>query len=106
GGPRPSPPPLGEDGGTAANSGRAAGTGQNGCSRGLPSGRMLAKYATANHGAPAGLGSPRCNAVMPGHSIHATAAMRGAADSNSLHVATAANPARPRALQADQPPGC
>ena len=72
----------------AARSLPPARTGQNGCSLGLPSGRTVARNATGKHGAPGGAGWPRPKAVMPGHSIAATAAISGAPDSNSRQVAT------------------
>ncbi len=72
----------------AARSLPPARTGQNGCSRGLPSGRTVARNATGKHGMPGGAGWPRPKAVMPGHSIAAAAAISGAPDSNSPQVAT------------------
>jgi len=51
-------------------------------SRGLPSGRIVASYATGKHGVPGGAGWLRARAVMPGHSIAAAAAICGAPDSN------------------------
>jgi hypothetical protein len=79
---------LGEDRGMAASSLPPASTGQNGCSLGLPSGRVVARNAIAKHGVPGAAGWPRSKAVMPGHSIAATAAISGAPDSNSRQVAT------------------
>jgi hypothetical protein len=72
----------------AARSLPPARTGQNGCSLGLPSGRAVARNATGKHGMPADAGWPRPNAVMPGHSIAAAAAICGAPDSNSPQVTT------------------
>ncbi len=80
--------PLGEWRGMAARSLPPARTGQNGCSLGLPSGRVVARKAIGNHAVPGGAGRPRSNAVMPGQSIAAAAAISGAPDSNSCQVAT------------------
>jgi hypothetical protein len=78
----------------AANSLPSARIGQNGCSRGLPSGRLVARNAIENHGPADLVNSPRCNAVMPGQSSRAVAAMSGALDSNSRQVATVVHIAR------------
>ena len=80
--------PLGEERGMAARSLPLARTGQNGCSLGLPSDRVVARNAIGNHGMPAGTGPPRSKAVMPGQSIAAAAAISGAPDSNACQVAT------------------
>jgi hypothetical protein len=74
----------------AARSLPPARTGQNGCSLGLPSGRTVARNAIAKHGVPGGTGWPQSNAMMPGQSITAAAAISGAPDSNSCQAATIA----------------
>ena len=80
--------PFGEDPGIAAKRRPPARIGQNGCTRGLPSLRTVARYAMEKHGVSDATFSPRCNAVMPGQSRAATAATAGAAASKSAHVDT------------------
>ena len=79
---------MGEDRGMAARGLLPDRTGQNRCSLGLPSGRVVARKAIGKHGVPGGAGCPRSKAVMPGQSIAAAAAICGAPDSNSCQVAT------------------
>jgi len=84
----------GRTAGSRRTTARPPGPGRTGCSRGLPSRRAVARNAIGNHGAPGGPGSPRFSAVMPGHTIAATAAMSGASDSKSRQVTVTVNAAR------------
>ena len=80
--------PLGERAGMAAYRRPLAMTGQNGCSRGPPSGRTVARYATVNTWPSAGRGSPRSSAQMPGHSLAVVAASSGASVTKVDHDVT------------------
>ena len=87
----------------AARSLPPARTGQNGCSLGLPSGRVVARNAIGKHGVPGGAGWPRSKAVMPGQSMAAAAAVCGAPVSNSCQVATMPLSRHPRRRAARLP---